>query len=392
MKNLCKIECKRILNKRNILFILIVCLLATGCYFLVYEKQSNDFYSKLTKTLDKDVQYATITIEYIKNENRNLTGEKLEDNINLLNVWEKEKNYSDEILMYLKSGNIGEYEHEIVELFHKRDLNVINYKNYNDIAILLRDDFRSINNRIDLYEYYNTKGKTIKLNQEEPTLMYLLKDLCGNSSLFLISMIIIILLNADIWSYEFDKNAYKLLFTTPFNKSTIYFSKVITHFVVTLIVIIFVLIIPCILSISLHGMGCDTFEVIDQGVVSNFIYTTDNSSLVVPIGIYCKYIGFVFIGYFIMVFSLINFISYITKDILMSYFIPILLGGIIYINCQNITSIFKFDFFSYYLGNHILNGNLHIGLYFVIFSLLLMSIVFHIITLFSLKHLDMKEI
>lgn len=391
MKNLCKIECRKMLNKRNIIVILIMCLLAIGGYFFVYEKQSSEFYSQLIETLDKDVQNATINVEYIKSENKNLKGKELEDNNKLLDVWEKEKKYSDEILMYLKSGDIDGYEQRIIELFHERDLNVINYNKPQDISMLLRDDLKSINNRIDLYEYYHAKGETIRLNQKEPTLMYMLKNLSGNTFLFLLSVIIIIALNADIWSYEFSKSGYRLLFTIPYSKSTIYLSKVIVHFFVSLIAIVFVLMIPCILSVTLHGIGCDAFEIINQGVISNFLDVSNSSSLIVPIETYCMYTGLLFICYLIMAFSFINFISYITKDIMMSYTLPILLGGIVYINCQNSSSIFKFDLFSYYLGNHILNGDLHIGFYFAIFSLLLMSICFHAISLLLLKYRDMKE-
>ncbi len=101
--------------------------------------------------------------------------------------------------------------------------------------------------------------------------------------------IIIILLNDDIWSYEFSKSGYRLLFTIPYSKSTIYLFKVIIHFLVSLIAIVFVLMISCILSVTLHGVGCYAFEIIDQGAISNFLYVSNGSSLIVPIETYAYY-------------------------------------------------------------------------------------------------------
>lgn len=376
MRQLMLIECKRMLNKRTILTILFLCILSIGSYFFVYEKQSRDFYTELIAQLETDVQTATINLEYLKSE-----GVSEEDP--LLNIWKKEYKYSDEILMYLKTGDFDQYEQTIVELFHRRDVNIASVVDDRNFSVLLRNNKRDFQQRLTLYDEYQSEGQVLHLNPYVPTCHNLIKSLAGNSPLFLLSLLVVLILNGDIWSYEFSSSGYKLLFTSPFKKSTIYMAKNIVHFLVTIVSILLVLIFPFLLSMCFHGSGHLGFEIM-QSVHSNVINVVSNQT-------YTMHIFMIYVMYLFMVFSMVCFISYITKDSMLSYALPILLAGIVYINSQNIVSLFKYDFSSYYLGNELLLGNMQIDYMKAVIMLFGIGILLHIVSLYMLKTRDISD-
>lgn len=383
MKQLMVTEFKRMLNKRTILIIFLLCILSIGSYFFVYEKQSDEFYTELITQLEMDVQTATVNMDYLKSEEKELDGKEKKYNKKLLSIWEKEYQYTDAILMCLKADDLDQYEQTIIELFHQRDENIAFDVDDKNLSILLRNSKKDFQQRRALYDEYQKEGKLIHLNPYVPTCSNLVKSLGSSSPFLLLSLLVVLVLNADVWSYEFSSSGYKLLFTSPFKKSNIYFAKSIVHFLVTTITMLLVLAIPLLLSMYFHGGGYQGLEVI-QNYHSDVINIVSSKT-------YAMYVLIIYVMYLFMAFSAVSFISYITKDVMLSYALPILLAGIVYINCQNIFSLFKYDFTSYYLGNDILHGNIQVDYFRTVLMLFGIGLFLHILSLHLLKRRDISD-
>ncbi|MDO4595231.1 MAG: ABC transporter permease subunit [Tissierellia bacterium] len=237
-----------------------------------------------------------------------------------------------------------------------------------------------------------------KINYDYPTSTRALTYFTdGKEKMFTILLIIfVILLNFDMWSMEFEENEGKVLFLLPFSKKNIFFSRVITRMLMTLVMMILSFLALCIVSAIMYGFDLGLSKIyLKDSLTSLLNYNIDFSEAFKRYEVISsiKYLAISSLNtilFVLFIFSAVAFISLFSKDLMIS----LILSLFILVLILNVSSINPLNPFSYYLTDDILMGRsilttdiieIDRPLWFFILIEIALSILLNLISLLKIK-------
>lgn len=357
MKRLLKGEVKTQFNTRGILILLIVLIITT----IFSLKEYNDIYSNLFQVqLEKSKGYSdesydtylylddlSMDIKNQINEMKNSNGsqediKELEEEVKNVDI---EKNVIINMQFYYSnmasafSKNVNDEDADIDANFIEalKIGNKINSMVFKEIyekgiepkskSLLYRNDAE------DLYKRLVTVKTKVSLNEKsniEATGLSML-DFRMSSQVSYLIILIVILLNYNIWSKEFELGHIKTLITQPYKKNKIYIARLIISMTKTILVVLLIFSLPIIITTIKNTWGEPTARIINS-LVQNTIFTISGNKeiFLYIVGVdsikYASYYMPIFFTYIIFLMSGIHFVSIIFKSDFGSIvgFVPVL--------------------------------------------------------------------
>lgn len=391
MKILVYNEIKLFLSKKNIVITIIGIILMVVLFQFNYVKNYREYPEMYQYKLQEEIDNATVWSERVSIRLERLLKEypghedtpeaELE-----ARTWKSNLAY----LQYLQRlwENSERNEVEIKEMEKTMDDNLIPFHEQGievGVTGLYKSDERDWNSRILLRNAYNSKNTKEPLIPIRPDGGYLLSDaLNGISIPYLIIMMLLILWNFDIWSEDFENETARLIFTLPYSKSQIYLTRFITRFLMSLLGILICLLALFLSGYIKFGSGLERWIIVNQKGINNFKFFNLSRLELLPwdkaISIK-KYILLelaLFIPYILMIYTIIQFVSFISKNQMISLIIPIIALIVLSTNLflPKESYIVGANVFLYMQIEKMFSGALGIGLPLAMVLLFIVSLVF----------------
>lgn len=390
MKGLLKNEISLFFNRRNlfiiILYFLILILFVQFVFVPNYNSYYEDQYNKISaikKPLETVSNYREIEISNNISEIQDINmkmfmaapdrQKNLKKKIERLEEKNEEIEKNNEPTKTIVS-NLGMLEsaykkpqanYALIEESWKEIDDYLDYLVSNKIELntegLFLEDGRDWNNRKLLRDADADINFTYELNEEYPSsIRTTYKFLNGKNWYFpAIITVILVFLNYDLWSMEFDEKEGKIIYTIPFSKKAIFRSRFFTRLCLNILVILAGLLFAFIYSAFRYGIGPNFHVIINSNVLDTmFKISTDLQNLWktdIPIKM-STYIGYslvLLVFFIIFIFSIINFISLAFKNSSISIISGLALVGIL-INVDLVKIKNPFSF--YRVDDILMNG------------------------------------
>ena len=395
MMTLWKIELKQTFNKRFIIILLLASICSYFIYQFYYKGQIPNFYENLKTEIASDVDNSEARINFLKqlhSKSKNHNKQLLE----IIEVWENEHSLSQQMLSYLEANDIKEYEKEIEILYWKRDDNVKNAIKkgiHSDELKLLyhnsEEDFIKRNKEKEIYDKKNVKTY---FNKNIPTSSFILLNFSNfDNPLTILCFIILVFSIGSTWSIEFENRNYQLLFTQPFQRESIFKIRFFTRLLSSILIELCIIMLPILLSWMQYGNGFDTYTFIENSTlqINQAIHVIDTLYLV-PI-YYILILNFIiFLIYSCFVYSIINLLSLILRDVLLSYAMPLLIFSLIYMLRQ--LPIIDNSMLYFINTQDIWYGKFHISVFEIIIIIMVVITIIYGLGYIYIKKLDMEGI
>lgn len=410
MKRLIKSEILLCFRKKNLLIFMFACILVMFIFQFYFEANYNNFTNEAVNQIQEEIQKAEVNLHTIESRLIGLHQAKVDevviDNMTVvLNSWKLEEEYTNYLKVLLLNEQFSTNESEIQNILAKRDQNALNtLKDENmilDYSGLYRNNYRDLLNREKLRHVYQAANVSMLVNQNTPTGAFILSEsLNGFNPIMILILICAIIWNADMWSNEFDNNGFQLLFTLPYNKSRIYFTRNIIHILFTFAGITMLLILLFLLGTFKYGHGLDHFLILNQQGISATNIFEVNPDLLMQTDFATTYghvimgkIGFFFL-YQLCFLSFINLSSLLCKEKGLAIFIPSILMMITYMMVQTSDSVSMFKFIPscYLLISEILIGEMGISMLNISIILIFVNGLLYIAGRQYLTFVDLKGI
>lgn len=327
MKGLFKNEIKMFFSRKNIILIIISCIIAVLIFQVNYERQYERYPQQRLQELSEEINNATVwSARYTRRLERlidELPGHPSTPEAKLMDqTWKSHlKNLTTLSLLWKESEENKEKIINVEQRLDESLIEVNEMKIDTGITRLYRDVERDWNKRMMLLGESKESGLKAEINPLRPTAMYLLNDsINGRSYISLLIIVLIILFNFDIWSKDFDNETVRLIFTLPYSKTKIFNIRFITRFILSLFSVIIPILILCSIGFYKYGSGLDNFAVINsRGLHAFGSFDSANEFLqaydmVISIGKLVMYSSLIFILFLFLTYLLTNFVSYISKN------------------------------------------------------------------------------
>ena len=247
-------------------------------------------------------------------------------------IWEKDLSYLK--FLQLLWDDPEKYETIIRKTEKEMDDNLIPIHEQGietGITGLYKSDERDWNSRMILRDAYAKENRQSPLIPIRPDGAYLVSEaLNGTSFLYFVAVILIILLNFDIWSKDFENETSRLLFTMPYSKKQIYLTRLIVRFIMSLISIFVCLTILFLIGYVKFGSGLERLIIVNQKGLNSFSFFNLSRLELLPLDKVIqveKYILLelaVFIPYILLVYTVIQLVSFVSRNQMTSLIIPLI--------------------------------------------------------------------
>lgn len=327
MTGLVKNEIKMFFSRKNIILFIISCIIVIIIFRITYERQYQKYPQQRLQELSNEIDNATVwsarytrRLERLKEE---FPGHIKTPEAELIDQAWKDHLRNLTTLSFLWKGPV-ENKEKIIRVEERLDENLIEVNKMQietGVTRLYRDTERDWNKRMLLLDKYKDSGLELEVNPLKPTVMYLLNDsINGRSYISLLIIGLVVLLNYDIWSKDFDNETLRLIFTLPYSKTAIFNIRFITRLILSLFFVSIPIIILCYLSFHKYGLGKYSFIIINSQALYTFgSFVTANEimqpyDIVISIGKLVLYSGLIFLLFLLLVYSIVNFVSYASKN------------------------------------------------------------------------------
>ncbi|MGX8851521.1 ABC transporter permease [Amedibacillus sp. YH-ame10] len=260
MKQLIKQELYRWLNKKG--FLLLFCI-GIGCtlfYQFYYQMSYVSYAQTKTQQFQQEINKARSYSQIYENNSKAAKDEETKKLYELqMDIWAEEFNYASSLKNLWGNNSDGSYDANILKEDKGRDNNLLRYEEHNlqpEDAYVYRDTLSDLKNRIQAREAYDTLNMQQKVIDIVPDVHYVIYHLLsGSDASILLVLIIVCFLNFKVWTTEYENQTYKLLFTQPYTRGYLLFSKLVSQIFITLVVYAFIIGTLCVNAFFIHGVG-----------------------------------------------------------------------------------------------------------------------------------------
>ncbi|MDR7856494.1 ABC transporter permease subunit [Tissierella sp.] len=327
MTGLIKNEIKLFFSRKNIILLILSCIIVILIFRTTYERQYHKYSQQRLQELSNEIDNAAVwsarytrRLERLKEE---FPGHIKTPEAELVDQAWKDHLRNLTTLSFLWKEPV-ENKEKIIRVEERLDENLIEV---NKMQIetgdtrLYRDIERDWNKRMILLAKYKDSGLELDINPLKPTAMYLLDDsINGRSYISVLIIALVVLLNFDIWSKDFDNETLRLIFTLPFSKTKVFNTRFITRFILTLFLVTIPIIILCSFGFHKYGSGIYRFKIINSQALYTFgRFASDNEimqayDIVTSVSKLAIFSGFIFVLFLFFIYAIVNFVSYISKN------------------------------------------------------------------------------
>lgn len=397
MISLIKNEVKLFLDKKNIICFLIGILMIPLIYQFYYIKEYKKYPQVRQMELQENQKDIDIYTEqyrfYFEQLNEKSPGHKETKEAQLMaNIWTNYRSSMESLRMYWEWPE--RYKQEIRDIEQKMDedlFSVFEKKIETGDTNLYRNTERDWKQRIKLLEAYHQANQEIPINKKIPTGTYVLNDaLSGMSIVFLLMVILVILWNCDSWTADFEQSTYKILFTLPYARKTIFFTRFFVRCILSMFGICILLAVLLIRASIQFGLGMHEYIIINTKPTKlvGFFESTwkalmeNDKAVSIMYSIVWSAVLCVLFLFFIM--AIIHFISFFIKNqlgtlILITVF---MISVITYVLFPKTDFFVGFNVFLYFQSGNALTGALGIGIPLMLLLLLVCSSIVLAVTMF----------
>lgn len=301
MKKYIQYEMCSFFSKRNCIHIFLCLFLILTAFFYDSSQYKQSYYSA-SENLKEASRYEQSHITILNYDIQN-------GNESELIFWQKELEYTNQLI----------YEYQI-----QNDENILKYRLLRNKNLMYGIKKNYVNERLDSKVLLETKinlKKQIKIDKKnldlnlmdgviesKPTFFYYLKGVQNGNYGIWILLLMIALLNGNVWSKEFSGyGGYEIVFSYPLKKSEILFVRNIVHGFFSAVCSTFVYGTVCIAGLIFYGSGFEQFVLYDK----EMMYALESILRSLPL----------FFVSFITFIHLIQFLSFFTKEEMSTYFI-----------------------------------------------------------------------
>lgn len=390
MKSLVYNEIKLFFSKKNVFLILLAALTVIVLFQFYYVKFYKEYPSVKMEEIQSEIDNATVWYERYSTQLKTVYEKSPKDESIpqlefMTDVWSVNLNN----LNYLKIlwGNSQRYESKIQEVNKKLDNNLVRvFEQRIDVtgSNLYKSNERDWNKRMLLIKEYSKDGKLPESNPIRPDGLYIINQaINGESPFSLVFIFLFILLNYDIWSMDFENETIRLIFTLPFSKKRIYLSRFFSRFVLSFCAVTSCLLILFLLGSIQFEMGFDRCGIINEKAIQTFGFldpsgmgslSADKAMSMLGITLYTFV---VFAAYVFFIYSLVQFISYISKNQMISFLLPLtgLISLMTYLLLPREEYNAGYNMFLYLQTGKLFDGSLGVG-FLLALSILILSSAF----------------
>lgn len=393
MKQLVKSEIRLWLSKKNLILIGAALLSIIFCY-QSYEYQYREYDKEVIRLMENEVIITQNYVNEYQSEIDKLRNSSLDDpmieTLQLIkDIWEVDGKYASLMKTMLENNNDHSYDAEILILDQSMDENAKRFVEAGiepDAQNIFRYSYQTLQNREELRKVYQKNNVVQKVNPYIPEGMYVLHAaLSGEGSIIIILFVLLLLLNFNIWSYDFETQAYRLLFTQPYSKHKIYFTRCLINIIMNLMFLIgFFLILFMIASVQ-YGIGGSDFTYIQQEAVQMHLYAgKEGTALYRQITTILPLQVTILICYTICYLLCVQMISFFTRKSEISFMVSCVLL-VLLISCIETEPI---QIIGYFQTMTVLQGGFHITAICMILLMMILSMILYFIGWFALKYRD----
>jgi len=296
MNNLIQFEIKKFFSRKKNLLVIALFILLSVLFISSNSKLDKNLTSSELTNINFKIESFENAINSLKSET-----ERLPDNVELKQINEDYK-ATLVLLNEQKNTYLNNDRNKYLSLkiqLDQKDLNDIESGN-----VIGGEDPSYLKENIAINSILLEKNiKPINTSASMEGLNFI--KLFLNNPISIVLVILIIILNADIVSSEYDSNTFKLLFTQPIRKSKIILSKVLSSIIITNVIFISLLTIIFVSLGFINGFGNPEYPI-------NFL--NNRVSEYIGVGKFVLYssILFILLVNFICIFT--NLISTLTKN------------------------------------------------------------------------------
>lgn len=393
MCNLIKNEIRFCLQKKNILVFLLALLSLPFIFHFHYVESYVNYPNEIHAEMGLEADSADMYVSNIKTVIKNYTeagisADELVPYEDALKVWQNEQSYIGYIRALWKNAARPEYYEQIITQYYLRDENALNAIELGNIPInyntMLRNDRHDLENRIKLRKIYEENNIVQEVNVKKPTGAYVITDSFKEMGIVMLIVLLLVLIwNADIWTAEFDANAYQLLFSLPISRLRIYLTRIITRGIATFFALGVFFICFYGIGALMYGSGFNNFIIINQTALnawgffdSTIIQSTDAIYPLITMILFQTMLVFSYVFCFM---AFINFSSILCKNKGLALMIPSILLMVIYmiLNTSPNSADFMYNPCGYILTSDLLKGSIGVSFPFAVCILLGLGIIFY---------------
>lgn len=241
-------------------------------YRNTYAALYNSYSDSMRDAKDYVTQY-TSAYDEINNSKYSYNDKRsLKDKINM---WKDLLNKYSELTILLQTED-SQYDELIQYQIQDIDQAIKQYKKTGlqdeEIANLYQTDDHSLQARELKHEVYGNKPWF--MSENKPTVVNLLLDACSLTSISgLILLLVIILINYDMWSNDFETHAYRLLFLNAGSRKKIYLRRLLCRFLFTFASLAFILAVYLGYGGLRYGSGITAYYIANEAAFANFANT-----------------------------------------------------------------------------------------------------------------------
>lgn len=289
MKQLIKNECRRWFTRKKICAFL--CLM--GCCVLFYE-----FYYHQSYLSYYEKEYVNLKNEYtdvssvMRIYGMNMKIDDSEDLKIAYDIYDKEYQLLAKEMNLWNNNTDGRFDEELLSLEKQRDENLLRLEE-NRIEPMNMQIYRNtpedLNNRIKLRESYEQQHIKEKVVKNVPDVNYVLyKIFSGSDATIFLILFILCIVNFNIWSSEFENQTYRLACIQPYQRKSIYISKLLVQIIMSLGLFFLMIVTLATCAYIQYGVGEPIIVAVNQtmlhGVQTSadqvFTYVTTSSLLI----------------------------------------------------------------------------------------------------------------
>lgn len=322
-----KNEIRIFLNKKNLLCLFVGIISVMLVYHFDYLKAYNNYSeTRLTqiKENSKDIDiYAKAYQLRLERLRKQYPGHpKTEEAEIMARVWSTYSFMNTNLQTYWKWPD--RYEKKISEAEEKLDVQLAKVSEQKvevGISNLYRNTERDWKQRMEILEKYKKANHQIPINKVIPTGAYVLNEaLSGLNLVFLIMLILVIIWNFDSWSADFEQATYKIIFTLPYPKKKIFFLRLLTRFIITIIGLGIILGVLFIRGCLKFGAGFENYIVLNTTATNTLGFFKTSwkalmrTDIAVPISYSIGLRAFIITLFLLFIIAIIHFISFSVKN------------------------------------------------------------------------------
>lgn len=396
MTGLWKNEVRLFFSRKNCILLLLSLLFVTGVFWLKYEKEYASYLEDRQWVMEREVQDIEVWKSYYAQELKILKEQYPEYADMLENMPETEAEADeDELLRLFKETAMlaeawddyhanfkylmilwkdpEEYKEKIGTIFETMDNDLLPvYESGIDTGEtgLYRQYPRDWNKRNILRAAYKEAGKEAPFIPNCPDGAFVTADALQGSSIISIFLLLLVLfLNYDIWAKDFEMETNRLLFTLPYSRGQIYFSRFFIRFLLTMAVIMGSVLVLFGWGCIRYGAGFDRFFTVyapamgfggffsaparaliaEDAVVSGISYLTKEILL--------------FAVYLLFLYTCIQLLSFMTRNQMVTILISVVgfILGISSLNVSKESYEAGADLFAYIQWDKLADGSLGVS-------------------------------